>query len=116
MEGWSDAMTMGKSGIASLGWKLSTEQKNKIHNSECHTLNFIPDIGLNTEGRSFYVEAVKLALEFIETKKCRVIDLKGSDCLQYGKDVNEIGKQKVTELINTTPFLTEGLAMEILTN
>lgn len=114
MEGWTDAMTMGKSGVAMLGWQLSRDQKSKLYSSDCERINWIPDIGLNSEGRSFYKEAVKQASEFMDYKECYVLDLEGSGLLEFGKDVNEIGYARIEELKKNTPKLTYSLVMEIL--
>lgn len=108
-EGWADAFTMGRKGIATLGWSLSKSQKNKILNSPVDRLIFIPDAG-GESGRSFYERAVEVAMEFIDHKEIKVIDLNGLE----GKDVNEIGKEVVDSLIEKTEVLTVERATEIL--
>lgn len=111
-EGWADAMTMGKAGCSSQGWQWSREQKIEVHKGSCKRLVFLPDVGIADDGKTFYQKAVQLALEFVETKECLVVDFKSADL--DGKDVNDFGRKKVMELIANTPILTEGKAMDIL--
>ena len=113
-EGWSDAMTMGRAGTSTQGWSMSTIQKDKYFKSSAGKFIFLPDIGESEQGTSFYKQAVKLALEFIDHKECVVIDFQSAGYEQYGKDVNEFGKQRVLDLIKKTKPLTEGRAMDII--
>jgi DNA primase len=113
-EGWADAMTMGKAGSSSQGWSLSREQRINLHNSDASKLVFMPDIGLSDDNLTFHQKAVQLALEFIDTKQCVVLDFVKAGMDKFGKDVNEFGKKRVFELYRDTEPLTERAAMEIL--
>lgn len=96
VEGWSDAMTLGKNTIASLGWSLSTTQKSKIIKSSIKILNIIPD-------RGFYEKSLLLAAElsdYIETvnvfdfdKHIELYDENG----KHLKDVNDCGQKLMNE-------------------
>lgn len=100
-EGWSDALTMGFNGISSQGWSLSYTQVNRILNSSCDELVFLPDSG--GDGRdSFYSKALNTALQFIDHKKVKVLDL---ELLNKGNDVNEIGKKNILKLEEGTDYL-----------
>jgi hypothetical protein len=110
-EGWADAMTMGRGGISTQGWSMSKEQKFACHSSSAERFVFLPDIG-------FYKQAVKLAREFMDKREVYVVDFAaaGYTIESKKKDVNDIGRAKVVELIKKTPPLTEKLAMKILTD
>lgn len=110
-EGWADALTMNKGGISSQGWSLSKDQKAALHSSNAGRFVFLPDVG-------FYKEAVKVAREFMDKREVQVVDFEaaGYTIETKKKDVNEIGRKAVMKLINRTPILTEGLAMQILTD
>lgn len=100
-EGWSDALTIGPSGISSQGWKLSDTQLSKIINSKCKRITLVPDAGLATSGISYYALGLQLAADLIDIKQVRVVDLNG----QSGKDVNAIGRDKFTPILNNTEWL-----------
>lgn len=96
-EGCFDALTLGKNGVATMGWSLSSQQKGKLLNSNCKTLVFVPDVG-------FYIEAIKTAVPFIGHKEVKVLPM---DTLsEYGKDVNEVGWERVLELNKRTKPMT----------
>lgn len=111
MEGWADAVTMGRAGVSSQGWSLSPIQKKVILTSTCEELCMIPDAGVDNLGVSFYEKAVKAATYFLEHKKVKVLNL---SLIASGKDVNEIGKNKVMELYENTDYLTMSEALKIL--
>lgn len=111
-EGWADALTMGIEGVSTQGWSVSRDQKDKLMRSRARRLVFLPDVGMSERGITFYQQAVKLAMEFIDIKECKVVDFEKSGLV--GKDVNDYGKEAVLELVEKTPVLTEGLAYDIL--
>lgn len=113
-EGWSDAATMGKAGIASLGWSLSNEQKGKILKSDCEELVIISDVGTDNKGISYYEKAVRLSMDFVEHKKVKVLNYSDLDYHLVGKDTNEIGKEKTLNLEKNTDYMTYGRALEII--
>lgn len=102
-EGWTDAVTVGVSGIASLGWSLSKRQYNKLINSNCIRMVLAPDAGVDGTGISFYDKALKLALRLIDYKEIKVLDLN-----PYGEDadLNTIGKMEYDKLYANTEFDT----------
>jgi len=103
-EGWADAMTLGRRGCSTQGWSVSTKQKSKMLTSNVKQFIFIPDKG-------YYREAIELAYDFIDLKQVSVVNL---DDVEEGKDVNEIGKHKIMELIKGTEPLTTKRAIEII--
>lgn len=111
MEGWADAVTIGRAGLSSQGWSLSSLQKKKILKSNCESLCMIPDSGVDNLGISFYEKAVKASMDFINHKKIKVLDLRE---VEGGKDVNEIGKKRIMEIYENTDYLTLSSAMKIL--
>lgn len=113
-EGWSDAATMGKRGIASLGWSLSSEQKGKILKSQIKRLVIIPDVGADNKGVTFYKKAVELTLDFLDHKEVVVLDYIAAGMDKFGKDTNEIGRERTLELEKVTEPLTYAKAMEII--
>lgn len=98
-EGWSDAKTIGSSGIALLGWSISSYQFQIILMSNCKTLVFIHDKGFRTE-------TLKAAIKFVDHKNVCVPNLEPlfkGDC----KDINDVGTEKVLEFLgNDRQFLT----------
>ena len=104
---------MGKNGVATLGWSISATQKNKLINSYASTVVFIPDAGVDGQGKSFYSKAVNIAMDFIDRKeKVYVLDMRKLS--EYGKDTNEVGRERVMELWRNTEPLTEEKGLEIL--
>lgn len=105
-EGWADAATMGKAGIASLGWSLSTYQKGAIISSGIKRLVMLPD-------RGFYKKAVEQSLNFIDHMEVVIpnIDL---ILTENEKDVNDIGKKRTVELIKETEPMTYDEAVNII--
>ncbi len=111
-EGWADAMTIGRMGTSTQGWSLSNKQKKKILKSSCERLVFLPDVGKDNTGVTFYEKAIVLAMEFIDHKEVKVLDL--SLLAEFGKDANEIGKEQIMELHQKTDLLTLETATKIL--
>lgn len=95
MEGWSDAKTWGEQGLAYLGSKLSKEQSRIILESDCRRLVFVPDAGVDGQGKSFYEKGLEMASDFVNHKEVMVLDL---NVLGPDVDVNSIGKDAVMEL------------------
>jgi|TARA_R110000851_G_scaffold268492_1_gene421216 hypothetical protein len=105
VEGWADALTMGDMGNSTQGWHLSPRQMKLMINSTCSHQVFVPDIGIATDGISFYKKALQLALQFIDLKPTYVLDLtklSGSG----DKDVNDIGMMPVLDLFESSKPLT----------
>lgn len=99
------AMTMGKSGSATLGKDFSVQQKAKVLRSDCENLIIAYDKGA-------YVDGIKAGMQFLDHKKVYVVDMdrwKGE-----GKDPNEIGRKNVLDLIADTPMLTFDKAVSYL--
>lgn len=108
LEGWADAVTIGRTATATQGWNLSAIQKKIYIDSSCKRLVFIPDAGADNTGELFYHKALKLANEFLEYKdEVYVLDLNG---LEGGKDVNELGKEAIHKLrAEAEPLTTESI-------
>ena len=106
LEGWSDAVTIGKEAVATLGWSVSAIQKSKLLKSSAKRMVFVPDKG-------FMSQAVKLAMDFLDEKEVYVVDIEPY-CEGEKKDVNGIGREVFTEAYAQTPRLTEDMAMDIL--
>lgn len=108
-EGWSDAMTIGRSGIATLGWDLSSYQLQHVMLSPCKDLVFLHDYG-------FRKETVKAAMKFIGHKNVYVPNL---DPImdENKKDVNELGRELIMQqYLKTKEKLTRSNAVKILSN
>lgn len=112
LEGWSDAMTMGRDAVSTQGWSLSKRQKFKILYSPTEELVLVPDAGEDGAGVSFYKKAVKAAIGFMDYKKVKVLDLNGLD--DEKKDANALGKEAVMSVLTSTDFLDFGKAIKIL--
>lgn len=102
-EGCFDALTLGSSGVATMGWSLSETQKGKLLRSNCKMLVFVPDVG-------YYPQAIKTSMSFVGHKKVKVLPM--DTLAEYGKDVNSIGWEKVIDLYKETPVLTFAAAVE----
>lgn len=111
-EGWADACEMGRVGISTQGWSLSKDQKDDMLKSDCESFVFIPDVGTDNTGRTFYSKAVELAIDFIEHKEVHVLDL--SVYSDLGKDANEIKKENILKLRKQSKPLTLEYAAELL--
>lgn len=109
-EGYFDSMIIGRDCIATLGWSLSSTQKNKMLTSDVKKFVFIPDKG-------YYKKAVKTAMDFLDYKEVVVVNM-DNVLPEYPdkKDVNEIGKDFVMAEYKITPQLTESKAFEIIMN
>lgn len=104
VEGWTDAVTVGWEGVSSQGWALSSMQLDYILNSTAKTICLIPDAGTDGKGISFYVKALKLAATLINYKQVKVIDL---NPFGFDVDANDLGKEKITQLREAAPLLTD---------
>lgn len=106
-EGLFCAETIGEAGFSTQGWALSFNQINKIMKSPCSTLITAADKG-------FYVKAIKTMIPFLEVKKeIRVVSFEGMP--DKYNDVNAIGKDAFMDMVESTPKLSLGLAMDIIT-
>lgn len=111
-EGWADASTMGKEGVATLGWSLSPQQRSKLFASKAKNMVFLPDLGETEQGTTYYHEAVKTAMPFIGHFKVTVVDY--TEYANLGKDANEIGRENVLYKYKHTEPLTMKKAMDIV--
>lgn len=101
VEGWSDAATMGKEGVAHLGTDVSTYQISAIINSPVKKIVIVPDIGAYNEG-------LHTALKLYRFKEIKVLDLRTIS--KYGgKDVNDFGKKDVLKLEDNTDYSHWGM-------
>ena len=88
-EGWADAATMGKLGVSTQGLDLGIMQTSMIIQSPVKEVIIVTDAGQ-------YRQGLKQAEKLYRHKICKVLDLKMLS--EYGKDINEIGKDKVLSL------------------
>ena len=95
-EGWTDALTMGDSGVSTQGWSLSTRQKSLMLRGSCKRLVFVADKG-------FYKQAVHTAMPFLDHKEVFVVSLEDAE---GGKDANEVGRDYVMDCYHQTEQLT----------
>lgn len=94
-EGAIDARTIGLFGAASGGWELSPTQMEKILGTD-KEICFIPDNGIATDGVPFFTKALQIAERRLQMgKPASVCDIRTLS--EYGKDVNEIGADKVLQ-------------------
>lgn len=93
-EGWTDACTMGPQGISIQGNSISDLQLSKLLMSNVKEIVIALDVG-------FYKQALHIASKLINHKKIKVLKM---DLLKdFGKDVNEIGIDRVLSLEDVTP-------------
>lgn len=92
-EGFTDAWTMGPSGMGSMGIQLSPKQIGKILRSPCDEVVFVWDAG-------FLKESYKAALHIADHKKVKVLELKGGD-------PNELGSEYVMDLYRNADYLSK---------
>ena len=113
VEGWADAVTIGENGVSTQGWSLSQRQKRLIMSSEVDRLVFVPDAGVDGTGKSFYEKALESATSFINSgKEVYVLDL---NVLDSGKDINELGKDVIMGLYNSSePMDFETITMTLM--
>lgn len=98
VEGWADASTIGPQGLSIQGSDLSIYQKTKIIESPVEEVIIIPDLG-------FYAAGLYTATHLYKHKVVRVVDL--WPLREFGKDVNEIGDERVMELSYNSPVVTK---------
>lgn len=95
-EGFFDAITMQEQGICTGGWAIDDYQMNKLIASPCNEFTVMPDLG-------FYKKAMRI---FARVFKCgKQVKVLNPAHYNGAKDVNEIGRDKVTEIENETKFL-----------
>ena len=90
-EGALNALTMGDRGIATMGKAISAYQVNELLKSPCE--RFI--ILLDPDAKQY---AINLGLKLVNYKKVKVV------FLPDGKDVNDLGKDKVLQLVYQTRY------------
>lgn len=100
-EGWACAATIGPAGFSIQGTTPSTIQKNIVIKSGVKEVIIIPDAG-------FYKKGLEAAVDYINYKKVKVLNLDLFQQEGRGKDVNEIGKESVLGLAAETPYATLG--------
>jgi hypothetical protein len=100
-EGWACAATLGSAGFSIQGSTPSTIQKNIVIKSGVKEVIIIPDAG-------FYKRGLETAVDYINYKKVKVLNLDRFQQEGKGKDVNEIGKEPVLDLVAETPYVTLG--------
>lgn len=103
MEGIFDAITVGHSATAFLGWTWSRYQRERLITSACEHVVVIADAG-------FYRKAVANVLRLIDHKEVTVVNLDDVG----GKDPNALGRERIHEIIRATPPMTYAQAVEAL--
>ena len=98
LEGAFDAKCLGREATSTQGWSLSRWQRSKYLNSRAKEIVLVPDVG-------YYRKALETALTIAPVKPVRVLDL--SVFSQWGKDVNEIGRDRVLSLIDSSELMDE---------
>jgi DNA primase len=97
MEGWADAATMGNNGSSIQGKSLNPQQCSIILKSPVKEVVVISDIGAE-------MDALTILEPIYKTKRTKLIKLSKFD--NIGKDVNDIGADKVLEIEETTNYIT----------
>lgn len=97
-EGWACAATIGPKGLSMQGSIMSTIQRNTVMLSDAEEIVFIPDAG-------YYSHGLEMAVPLVKEKKIKVLNLNKLFNRGLGKDVNEIGADKIYELENESPYL-----------
>lgn len=92
VESATNAITLGDNGAVLGGKSISPYQKDQLYKSPASKLV----IGLDPDALK---EAYRLALDMVEFKKVKVLEL------PEGKDINNIGKVAAKELEKNTPYL-----------
>jgi hypothetical protein len=102
VEGWADACTMGEAGVSMQGSTISTIQRNSILKSPVKEVILVPDKG-------YYLNGLKMAMDFIKFKSVKVLDLAQIHILDNpeAKDANEYGKSSILTLEEHTPWFTD---------
>jgi len=109
-EGWACASTIGSAGLSYQGSIMSDTQVSLIIKSSVSEVVIIPDAG-------YYNTGLKTAGILINHKKVKVIDLMPLYEKYNLKDVNELGKSVVMDLIENTDFFDRRrLAIELSKN
>lgn len=97
-EGWTDASTMGAPGVSIQGNSMSTIQISKVLSAPVGELVIVLDAG-------YYMQGLHLARKFMDYKKVKVLNM--NLIKQHGKDINEVGIDRVHVLEEVTPVLTK---------
>lgn len=94
-EGWADAASCGDQGVSIQGLQFSRWQYNSFVKSPVKEIVMIPDKGA-------YKDGLKNVRRLVEHKKVKVLNLDDFD----GKDVNEIGFEKIKKHQYEFEYLT----------
>jgi hypothetical protein len=100
-EGWACAATIKERGVSMQGSIWSVIQKNIIFTSEVKDVIIIPDA-------EYYNNGLQMAYEIILRKRVKVLNLNAFYRNGFGKDVNEIGFDRVIALELDTPWTSMG--------
>lgn len=102
------AETLGPICMAFGGKDYSQKQLGKLLEAPCENIVVCLDAG--TEKESYTLGATLINYD----KKVKVLDLGYFKELGYGKDPNEIGKERIMQFIKETPVLTYKQCFEVL--
>lgn len=102
-EGWSDAETMGKKGVGSLGWSMNTIKILKLLRSPVQEIIIMSDKG-------FYTQALETASWLCDKKRVKVLNI-DPYCEGDKKDPNDLGKKLIKKIEKKSKFLTKAKVM-----
>jgi len=94
-EGWADASTIKRAGTSIQGAISSPYQNNLLIKSPVKQLVIIPDAG-------YYLNGLVMAKALIPYKEVKVLNM--DSVKEFGKDVNEVGVERVYALEAETPL------------
>lgn len=106
-EGWACAATIGEQGISMQGSVLGVKQRNIIMKSNIKELIIIPDAG-------YYMNGLDMAADLLPYKTIKVLNLNDFQKMNLGKDVNEIGRERILALETTLDWLNDGTLFKAL--
>ncbi len=92
LESWTNAWTLGKNSISLNGKTLSPKQLSEILKSPVEVVNILLD-------HDAWEYAIKWAFQLVSYKKVRVIRFEDD------RDVNDLGRKVVSEMIDNTPII-----------
>lgn len=99
-EGWSCAATIGSRGVSIQGSSPGDIQLNIMIKSQVKEFVLIPDAG-------YYKKGLEAAMVLLPYKKVKVLNLIDLFNAGFGKDVNEIGWDKVSQLADTSSWMSK---------
>lgn len=106
-EGWACAATIGEQGVSMQGSILGVKQRNIVIKSSIKELIIIPDAGC-------YINGLKMAIDLLPYKQIKVINLKHFQELELGKDVNEIGRERVLDFEGSINWFNDSTLLKAL--